>query len=209
MKNLILAIALLSSVSYVNAQRFGFGLKGGLASQLNKPEDVIVVGEGEGAYNLAIEDFRFGTQFGAYMRFGKHLFIQPEVLFNSNKTNYSVAQSNLAGSVYREQYNTLDIPVLAGFKLGPIRAMAGPVGHYFLNSKSELLKIKDYDEKFKQMTFGYQAGLNISFGRVSADLRYEGNFNRLGDQINIGGTDYSFSDNPARFILGVNIALVK
>jgi Outer membrane protein beta-barrel domain len=209
MKNLFFAIVLLFAAQVSHAQRFGFGLKTGLHSQVNNPSEDILIGDGENNYSLGVDDFKFGTQVGGYLRFGKHLFIQPEVMFNSNKVDYAVKQSNLAKAVYQEQYNTLDIPVLLGFKLGPIRAMAGPVGHYFLSSKSELFQLKDYDEKFKQMTFGYQAGLNVSMGRLSADLRYEGNFNNLGDHLSFGGNNYQFANSPARIIFGLNFALVK
>jgi hypothetical protein len=209
MKNLVFAIVLLFAAQSAHAQRFGLGLKGGIHSQINKPDEVVILGEGDNSYGLGVDNFRFGTQLGGYMRFGKRIFLQPEVVFNSNKVDYSVKQGDLAAAVYREDHNTLDIPVLAGFKLGPVRAMAGPVGHYFLNSKSELFQINGYDEKFKQMTFGYQAGINIALGRLSADIRYEGNFNNFGDHISFGGNTYQFSDNPARIIIGLNFALVK
>lgn len=204
---LLLAAVLLFSVT-ASAQYIGFGLKGGLHTQVNKPDD-ITVGSGDSSFGFAVDQFKFGTQFGGYLRIGKRVFLQPELLFNSNNTSYTVKDGNLGGQVLKEKYNTLDMPLLAGFKIGAVRVQGGPVGHIFLNSKSELKTISSYDEKFKAMTWGYQAGLNVSFGRLSADLRYEGNFSNTGDHIRFFGDQYNFSNNPARIILGLNFAIVK
>jgi hypothetical protein len=208
MKYRILAIVFFAFIASSHAQLFSTGLKGGLQTQINKP-DGISVGSGDSSFGLEVDQFRFGTQFGAWFRFGNRIFIQPELVFNSNRTDYQVKQNNIAGAVFSEKYNTLDVPVLLGFKLGPVRVQGGPVGHVFLSSKSDLVDISGYDEKFKDMTWGYQAGLNIGFGRLSADLRYEGNFSNTGDHIRFFGDQYNFSNNPNRLILGLHFAIVK
>lgn len=208
MKNLILAIFGLFLVNTAQAQFFSFGLKGGLNTQLNHPKDILI-GGGDSTFNFGVNGRNFGTQFGAYLRFGNRIFIQPEVLFNSNKTNYKIGESKVAEVIKNEKYQFLDIPVLLGAKLGPVRIQAGPVGHYFLNSKSELTDFKGYEARFKQMTWGWQGGLNIGFKRLSLDFRYEGNFSKDGDHITFFGDKYNFSNNPSRFIVGLNFAIIK
>lgn len=190
------------------AQIFSFGIKGGLNSQINKPEDIFIGGN-DNPFSLGVDNLKFGTQFGAYFRFGNRLFVQPEVLFNSNKTDYKIGESSVGDVILNEKYQYLDVPVLVGFKLGPVRVMGGPVGHYFLNSTSELTDFQGYEARFKQMTWGYQTGLNISFGRISLDARYEGNFSKFGDHMTFFGDQYQFSSTPARIIVGLNIALIK
>jgi hypothetical protein len=101
------------------------------------------------------------------------------------------------------------MPVLVGFKVGFIRVNAGPVGHYFLNSNTELTDFKGYSERFKKMTWGYQAGITIGTGRISADIRYEGNFTNAGSQVNFYGQSYSFANTPSRLIVGINFAIIK
>lgn len=208
MKNLLFAFSLLFIGQQAHAQMFSFGLKGGLNTQVSNPQD-IVVGSGDNAFDLGVKGRQFGTQFGTFFRFGNHVFIQPELIFNSNKTDYKIGESSVGQVVKNEKYQYLDMPVLVGFKLGPVRIQGGPVGHYFLNSKSELTDIKGYSAKFKQMSWGYQTGLNIGFGRFSIDARYEGNFSKQGDHITFFGDQYSFSNTPSRFILGLNIAIIK
>lgn len=209
MKNLFLASILLLFGNVANAQFFSFGLKGGVNTQLNKPEDIIIGGGGDTSLNFGVDKFKFGTQFGGYFRFGNKVFLQPEIMFNSNKTDYKVGESSVGEVIKNEKYQYLDIPVLVGFKMGPVRFQGGPVGHYFLNSTSELTDFNGYKARFEQFTWGWQAGLNIGTGRFSADIRYEGNFNNQGDHITFFGDQYHFGNNPARLIVGLNIAIIK
>ncbi|MBL7807643.1 MAG: PorT family protein [Saprospiraceae bacterium] len=208
MKQFFFVLVCLFVVNSVHAQFFSMGLKAGMNTQLNHPDD-INIGNGENGFHLGLDGRQFGTQFGGYLRFGKRLFIQPEVTFNSNRTDYVVGESSVGEVIKNEKYQFLDIPVLFGAKLGPVRLQAGPVGHYFLNSTSELTDIDGYEARFKQMTWGWQGGLNIGFKRISVDFRYEGNFNKLGDHMTFFGDQYQFSDSPARFIVGLNFALIK
>lgn len=208
MKNLIFALCCLLFATHAQAQFFSIGLKGGLNTQINHPED-ITIGGGDSSFLLGLNGRQFGTQFGAYMRFGNKFFVQPEVLFNSNRTDYKIGESSAGEVIKNEKYQFLDIPVLVGAKLGPVRLQVGPVGHYFLKSTSELTDFEGYEARFKQMTWGWQGGLNIGFKRVSLDFRYEGNFSKLGDHITFFGDPYNFSDTPARFIVGLNFAIVK
>lgn len=208
MKQLIFALFSLMAVNTAHAQFFSMGLKAGMNTQLNQPDD-INIGGGDSGFKLGLDGRQFGTQFGGYLRFGKRLFVQPEVLFNSNRTDYVVGESSVGEVIKNEKYQYLDIPVLLGAKLGPVRLQAGPVGHYFLNATSELTDIDGYEARFRQMTWGWQGGLNIGFKRLSVDFRYEGNFNKLGDHMTFFGDQYHFSDAPARFIVGLNFALIK
>jgi hypothetical protein len=208
MKNLIFVAIFFCTAQAAQAQFFSFGLKGGLNSQLNQPDDILV-GSGDTAFYFGVDKRQFGTQFGAYFRFGNRIFFQPEFIFNSNKTDYKIGESSVADVVKNEKYQFLDVPLLVGAKLGPVRLQAGPVGHYFLNSTSELTDFDGYEARFKQMTWGWQGGLNIGFGRFSVDARYEGNFAKQGDHVTFFGDKYTFADSPARLIVGLNIAIVK
>ncbi|HND89259.1 MAG TPA: porin family protein [Saprospiraceae bacterium] len=207
MKNLFLASCFLLIGVTAHAQ-FAFGLKGGVNTQVAKPQD-IVIGGGDTTLNFGVEKFKYGTQFGAFMRIGERVFLQPELMFNSNKTDYRIRQNTIGDVVKNERYQYLDMPLLLGFKAGPLRFMGGPVGHVFLNSNSELTDIKGYAAKFKQMNWGWQAGLTLGTGHFALDLRYEGNFNNQGDHITFFGDQYQFANTPSRLIVGLNVALVK
>lgn len=206
MNRILFALLLLCFTASAQAQMFSFGLKGGLNTQLKNPKDIFV-NNVDTAFSFGVDDAKFGTQFGGYIRIGGKIFLQPEVLFNSNRTDYAVKKGEMP-QIFKEKYQNLDIPVLVGFTAGPIRLHGGPVGHYFLKSNSELTDIKEYDEKFKDLTWGWLAGLTIGKGRISADLRYEGNFNKQGNQINFGGQQYNFANTPSRFMLNINFKII-
>jgi hypothetical protein len=208
MKNLIIAVAAFLFCQTAQAQRFSFGLKGGMNTQVQKPTDILI-GGGDTSFQFGVDKLKFGTQFGAYFRFGKRVFIQPEILFNSNTTNFKIGESSIGDIVKNEKYHSLDLPVMLGFKLGAVRVQGGPVGHYHLNSTSELTDINGYKARFKQMTWGYQTGINIAFGRLSLDARYEGNFSKFGDHVTFFGDKYQFSNAANRLIVGLNFAIVK
>jgi hypothetical protein len=208
MKNLFFAIGLLLIAHAAQAQ-FSLGIKGGLNTQIVKPDPIVIDDDGDISYDFGVEDYKFGTQFGVYARLGKKLFFQPELVFNSNKTDYVIGESSVGEVVKNEKYQYLDLPLLVGFTAGPVRFHGGPVGHYFLSSTSELTDFEGYEARFKQMTWGWQAGMTIGTGRLSADIRYEGNFNNQGDHITFFGDEYHFSNTPARLLVGLNFALIK
>lgn len=207
MKNLFFVIGILFFAQAAQAQ-FSFGLKGGLNTQTVKPDDIII-GSGDTAINFGVDKIKFGTQFGVYARIGNKLFFQPELVFNSNKVDYVIGESSVGEVVKNEKYQYLDLPLLVGFTAGPLRFHGGPVGHYFLNSTTELTDFDGYEARFKQMTWGWQAGLTIGKGRLSADIRYEGNFSKQGNHITFFGDEYHFSNTPARLMVGLNFALIK
>jgi hypothetical protein len=207
MKNQFIVILLLLGSHMAQAQFFNYGVKGGINTQIDNPNYIVVVSGGS-PFKLFIDNFTFGAQFGIFFRFGKRIYVQPELVFNSNHTNYKFDDSNLGKTLYKEKYQYLDMPVLVGMKLGRVRIQGGPVGHLFLHSKSELIDIKGYKAKYKEMKWGYQTGIGFGKGKFSFDVRYEGNFfSKTGDHITFFGDKYSFSTTPARIILGLSFAL--
>ena len=58
------------------------------------------------------------------------------------------------------------------------------------------------------MTWGWLGGITVGKGRVSADLRYEGNFSKQGNHINFFGDQYNFSNNPSRLVFNLNFKLI-
>ncbi|MCC6414091.1 MAG: PorT family protein [Saprospiraceae bacterium] len=206
MKPVLFVLATFCLAATANAQ-ISFGLRGGMHQLITKPSD-ITVGSGDTSFILGLKDARVGYQFGGYVRFGRGIYFQPELMFNSSRADYSVKEFSVKELVKNETYNYLDMPLMVGFKLGPLLFHGGPVGHYYLNSTSELTDVEGYEARFDQFTWGWAAGLGVGAGRVGVDLRYEGNFNNQGDHIRFFGDEYHFSNNPARLTLNVNFKIV-
>ncbi|MBK9254130.1 MAG: outer membrane beta-barrel protein [Saprospiraceae bacterium] len=205
MKNLILVI-IIGLCSFKTFGQIEFGMKGGLSSYDLAKEGLLYIGKDQ---NLAfnIQNAGYGHHFGLYTRLSAFgLYLEPSLLFNSNTVTYAITEYSEPGVIDKirsETYNYLDIPVLAGFKVGLLRFHGGVVGHLFINSISDLADLSGYDQKFKSATYGWQAGGGIDIWRLRLEVNYEGNLTKFGDHINIGGTPLSFADRPSRVIMSV------
>jgi len=165
--------------------------------------------EGRQEFFLTLEESRYSYHFGLWMHFEiGSIFLRPEMIFNSNSADFRIFDEDdpdIANDIFSEKYQFLDFPILFGFRLGPVRLNAGPVGHVFLNSVSDLVQFDDYDENFQTMTFGYQAGVGLDIWKLVFDVRYEGNVNNFGDHIRFFGRSYEFGDRPSRLMASVGI----
>ena len=50
-----------------------------------------------------------------------------------------------------------------------------------------------YDERFKTATYGWRAGLGFNVGNLNLGVEYEGNFSEFGENVTVGGQDFSFA----------------
>jgi hypothetical protein len=204
MKRFILSILFVFSIFAISQAQIEFGVKAGLSSYDLANEGILIsTGDQDIKWNIA--DAGYGHHFGVYTRLSAlGLFLEPALLFNSNKVSYEISTYSEAGvfnTIKNEKYNTMDIPVIAGFKLGVLRFQGGVVGHIFINSISDVVDIKGYDQRFKGATYGWQAGTGVDLWKLRLDLMFEGNFDKFGDHITIGGHNYAFADTPSRLML--------
>jgi hypothetical protein len=181
-----------------------FGIKAGLSSYDLANEGILISDENQNIkWNIA--DAGFGHHFGIYTRLSAlGLYLEPALLFNSNKVTYDITtygESGVFNTVKNEKYNTMDIPILAGFKIGLLRFQGGVVGHLFINSMSDAVDIKGYEQRFKTATYGWQAGTGVDIWKLRLDLLFEGNFDKFGEHITVGGHEYAFADTPSRLML--------
>lgn len=201
-KKIILLIALLIFVktSSVFAQ-ITFGIKGGVNfSQLKTDFESQSVGA-----NLQQSlDTKTGYVGGVYFRFGKTVFLQPELIFSAKGGNL-----NLNSQKVHVDYTSLDVPVLIGYKLGPLRINAGPVASFKVsNSISDDLKnySSNIGDSFKNATYGYQAGAGLDIGSLSVDLRYEGSLSDISSVVDLSKSiNYSQKSSLWQMTLGYKI----
>lgn len=208
MKNvLIIALMIITSIT-ASAQKFG--IRGGLSSTDFNPKDLVVMNSNDvDQLKLAVDEAKYGLHFGLFAQFRKNkFFIQPEVIFNSNKIEYTVEdiENNVGATAVSARYNYVDVPINAGLKLGPLRIQAGPVGHFFVNSASDLKNWNGYKEKFKDATWGVQYGFGLDIWRTVLDFKWERNFKDFGDHVTFNDISYNFDDTQDRFIVSLGIA---
>jgi len=191
---LVLAAPLFSQVK--------FGLKAGASTDFTFTDltfpgtDVIIQNA---------KDAEWGFQGGVFMRATFTAFyIQPELLLATatNSVTYDDVEAGGAPVIYNQKFNKLNIPVLLGVKVGPLRINAGPAASVMITDPKEIIEGATY----KRATFGYQAGLGFDlFKRLTFDVRYEGNLNQFGDEIVIGGETFTLDDRTGALLVQVGL----
>ena len=153
MKNLILvfAILLIGNIAY---SQVDFGIKAGINTfDVN---DEILEGDFQ-EFSLAVSEAQYGFHAGVFLRakLGP-IHIQPELIFNSDNVDYTFDQGGLGQTIINQRYRALDLPILAGIKLGPLRIQGGPVAHYQLESITDLtdeIRTEEFSDKLNPVSY--------------------------------------------------------
>ena len=204
MKRHFILLAIFHFYSLITFGQIEFGIKAGLSSY-DLAKDGIIANNGDNHLEFNIKNAGYGHHFGIYTRLSAlGIYLEPAILFNSNKVTYSITEYGESGTfntIKNDQYNHMDIPVMAGIKLGVLRFQGGVVGHLLINSISDVVDIKSYEHRFKTASYGWQAGAGLDLWKLRLDLNFEGNLSKFGDSISIGGQDYAFATTPSRILL--------
>lgn len=208
----LLAIVFVVLVSIPVFSQINFGLKAGVSTTSLSMPTIKTITSGTTSFTVdGITTAKYGFHGGVFIRatlFG--FFVQPEFLFSTRTNEYTIIDKNnpLPSGTYvaKQSFNKLDIPVMLGLKLGPLRINAGPTGSLLINSPKALISNPDFKNNYTRMTFGYQAGLGFDLLFLTFDLRYEGSLQKYQNQIqNLAGTKYNLDDRPNAFLLSVGI----
>lgn len=126
------------------------------------------------------KEFNNTLHFGAFARLGGKTYLQPELLFMTKGANFGYTIPE--GAEQEVKLNTIDVPVLLGFKLidlkiADIRAMAGPVGSFVINNDVNATnlagEVKELEkDDIKNANWGLQAGVGVDVLSLSLDIRY-------------------------------------
>jgi len=205
-----IAIVFVILVSLPAFSQINFGLKAGVSTTSLDMPTIKTITSGTTSFSVnGISTAKYGFHGGLFMRvtlFG--FYVQPELLFSTRTDSYTVTNlQTTTGIIATQNFNKLDIPVMLGFKLGPLRLNAGPTGSLLLNSPKNLISNPDFKNNYSRMTFGYQAGLGFDLlNFLTFDLRYEGSLLKYQNQIqNLVGTKYNLDDRPNAFLFSVGI----
>ncbi|HDP74823.1 MAG TPA: PorT family protein [Bacteroidales bacterium] len=211
MKRTLFILALTSLSMLTNAQFFRMGLKGGISSS-NVKFSKTTITNGANQYIVEQGDSKLGFHAGLFARVQiMGFFVQPELLFSRSQGEVMLKDVTLSNAYNEMQkFNKFDIPVIVGWKFGPARVGLGPVAT-ILVSENDGLKDKLADltnqtvkNNFRLATFGYQVGVGLDMLKtLTLDLKYEGNFSKLGTGITLGDTNYSFDQRNPQIIMSV------
>lgn len=197
-----ISLIILSCLVQTGSAQFKFGIRGGINSATVKPPDF-----DNSDYSIEYKSGDVGFHLGAMGQLKLGSFVlQPELLFSTAKTDIKL--TDLSGStaveeIGKQKFNKLDLPVIAGVKLGPVKLQLGPVATVQLNSKSDLLEENGIEQAYKGMTIGYQAGLGLELSSLLIDVKYEGNLSQFGDGVIIAGQTFNFDQRMSQLILSL------
>ena len=189
---------------------FRLGIKGGVNMASLKTEGLTYNGIG----NYVVENLNAKTGYvaGAYMRLGRKIYIEPELLVSYKNGSINVLKSLSTQSLQLDiKYVSLDVPILIGYRLGPLHVMAGPVASYSLNADNSIAEVIGTNLGSLQAAttkayFSYTAGAGIDLLGLTFDVRYEGNFTDLSKTIPLPqGVNFSQKASLWQATLGMKI----
>jgi hypothetical protein len=190
------------AITSAQAQKkgFAFGIKGGVNLSRLTMGDVFTTRyddagnpylgyDGKTVKDNLKQSFntRTGAVGGIYARFGRTLFIQPEVLVSTKGGSFEIIQMDKEQPISKTiniKYSNIDVPLLIGLKGGPFRILAGPVTSFRIGDNQKLRDAfkyytSDLNNAMSQATFGYQLGGGLDLGSFSLDVRKEGSFTNV------------------------------
>lgn len=193
-KILILLIIVFAALD--NFGQFSIGPKIGYsASKLSTDFDTIE------------ESAKNNFQIGAFFRFGKKLYIQPEVVYATSGGTMKLEGTSVKETI---KLNNLYVPLLVGYKLinakvFNLRVLAGPAANFILNktidfNQSYPAPVQEAD--IKNIAWGMDVGAGVDLLFLTLDLRYEFGLNNI-----YNGTD-SQSIKSNVFIVSLGFKLL-
>jgi len=132
------------------------------------------------------ESAKSNFQIGAFVRFGKKFYLQPEIYYATSGGTFKLEGTELTETI---KMQNLCVPVLVGYhlinaKVFNLRVMAGPVANFIINKTvdaSDLIQYPIQDSDFKNVAWGMDVGAGVDVFFLSLDIRYEIGLNNIYD----------------------------
>ncbi len=214
MKKLIL-LSLLLFISSRSFSQVAIGFNTGLNSSTATINTIYEKAkDGSDSLRALAGRAKFGVHIGTFLKIKiKNWYIQPEFSLASCKSEIVLEDLKAGKNIYKNQcFTKVDIPVVIGYQLGPLRFGAGPIASYYLSSKSESEDQRAnsyYTENFNKATFGYRLGVGLDIGRLTFDVSQEGNLSKLGDGVYVGGQFRQFDQRNKMSVFTLGYKLIK
>jgi hypothetical protein len=201
MKKIILLFLLAFMASGITYGQFALGIKAGYnANKLTTDLDSIK------------EQVNSGFHVGVFSRFGKRLYIAPELQYSMSGAVFT-DEGNLSTSGWKQKIRigSVDIPVLVGFKLIHSdfitwRIELGPQASFNINKKvSDENSIQGPIEEasLSDMNWYFLGGTGIDILFLKFDLRYQYGLNSMIKSVESGSSTYQFDTQNQMFVFSV------
>lgn len=203
-KSFIILILILLGCSATFAQ-VKFGLRAGISSSSLNSSDIV-----QDNYEYrTLSDVKVGFHAGLFSQIRiSGMYIQPEFLLSSTGGEVQIRDlTSGQAKVQDQRFTKLDIPVMVGWRFGPLRLGAGPIASILLSKPADAIDFSgtSVKRKFNSATFGYQLDLGLDLGNFAVDVKREGNLTRLGNGVVIGGEERKFDSRNSQWLLSVGL----
>lgn len=198
----IFLILISGFICFATYSQVKFGIKAGAGTSTVPTYDIST-----GENNIeSLKDASFGFHAGAFLRvtlFG--VYVMPEVYFASTTYDYNVTVAEEPEKVLSQKFDKLEVPLLVGLTLGPVRINAGPSASILISSPKELIADPNFTELYRSATFGFQAGVGVDlFKHLTIDLRYGGSLSkRFGETVTIGTQTFNLDQRESAVLLSL------
>jgi hypothetical protein len=206
MKKLILFLmASFLLVQVADAQLFNWGIKGGLGFSSIKISDVTGIQDGSDVYDLVTGESVMGYHLGLQTRIKiAMIYVQPELYWNAGGGSVKQVVDGGASELLEVKFNRIDIPVLVGAKLGPVRLNIGPMASLVVGENSDFQVLQADASLYKEnFTWAWQGGIGVDISKFSLDIRYEGPLSDLSRVIPDDLSEYTLDPRPQQWIFSV------
>lgn len=130
-------------------------------------------------------DATTGYQLGVFMRASfSGISVQPELLYSKMKSGYQIE----GAGAYKLEFDRLNLPIMVGYQLGPVRLQGGPTfGLVLENTRQQPNGTVLYlNDEYSTSSVGYQAGIGVDFHNFVIDIKYERDLTNQGDNLDRG-----------------------
>lgn len=173
-KILVLVILFALTTTTTTFAQFELGVRGGFnfATFSALPNGV----DNDGA--------RIGIHLGAYSRFQlpQGIYLQPELLISQKGGKLAIPAINRS---FTTKITTIDLPIIVGYNLKPVRLGLGPVIGFVISARSESGgRTDDVLDDTNKTLMGLQIGVGFDpIEKLGVDLRYEVGLTKLSNRI--------------------------
>jgi hypothetical protein len=200
----------LMPVKKVTGSFFRLGVKGGVSMASIKTDGLTV----NGISGFVVDNInsKSGYTAGAYMRLGRRVFVEPELLVSYKNASFDVFRSLTSQRLkFDVSYTSLDVPIMLGYRLGPFHVLAGPVISYSMNSNNTIaeaigVNLGSLQAATQNGYVSYTAGAGIDLLGLTLDVRYEGNVTDISKTVPLpAGVNFSQKASLWQATLGLKI----
>lgn len=153
---------------------------------------------------------------GVFMRFGKKIYVQPEVNWLTQGSVFKYPSiDNLSPVEQNVTLSTIQVPINVGWriinlKVVNIRIFAGIAANFFIDKKVDFLDPDDYpnalkDADFKNMQWQWDVGAGVDILMFAVDVKYMGGINNILDNVQYNNGTVTSKSNIFVVTLGWKI----